>query len=153
MTRGGRVRHARARSSGAKTRTKGNAWDLDRFAGLAQRKPGWAFAMAAFMLSLGGMPPTVGFIGKLLLFRAAVDAGLLGLAVVGMLASAAGVYYYLRVVVYMYMRPAPEDAPATERNLSTELALAATTLAVVALGVLPGPLGSWLSRAGQIWGQ
>jgi NADH:ubiquinone oxidoreductase subunit 2 (subunit N) len=57
------------------------------------------------------------------------------------------------VVVYMYMRPAAEDAPAAERSLSTELVLAATTLAVVALGVLPGPLGSWLSRAGQIWGQ
>ncbi|HEY8205858.1 MAG TPA: NADH-quinone oxidoreductase subunit N [Myxococcaceae bacterium] len=132
---------------------RGTAWDLDRFSGLAQRRPGWAFAMAAFMLSLGGIPPTVGFMGKLLIFRSAVDVGLLGVAVVGVLSSAVGVYYYLRVVVYMYMRPAAEDAPAMERNLSTELVLAATTVAVVALGVLPGPLGSWLSRAGQIWGQ
>ena len=59
------------------------------------------------MLSLGGIPPTVGFMGKLLIFRSAVDAGLVGLAIVGVLASAAGVYYYLRVVVYMYMRPSP----------------------------------------------
>jgi len=132
---------------------RGTAWDLDRFSGLGQRRPGWAFAMAAFMLSLGGIPPTVGFMGKLLIFRSAVDVGLLGVAIVGVLSSAVGVYYYLRVVVYMYMRPAPEDAPAAERSLSTELVLAATTLAVVALGVLPGPLGSWLSRAGQIWGQ
>ena len=132
---------------------RGTAWDLDRFSGLGQRRPGWAFAMAAFMLSLGGIPPTVGFMGKLLVFRSAVNVGLLGVAIVGVLSSAVGVYYYLRVVVYMYMRPAPEDAPAAERSLSTELVLAATTLAVVALGVLPGPLGSWLSRAGQIWGQ
>ena len=81
--------------------------------------------MTIFMLSLGGVPPTVGFIGKLLLFRAAVDAGLLGLAIAGMLASAAGVYYYLRVVVYMYMRPAPEGALVPERRWTTELALAA----------------------------
>jgi len=132
---------------------RGTAWDLDRFSGLAQRRPGWAFAMAAFMLSLGGIPPTVGFMGKLLIFRSAVDVGLLGVAIVGVLSSAVGVYYYLRVVVYMYMRPAAEDAPTAERSLSTELVLAATTLAVVALGILPGPLGSWLSRAGQIWGQ
>ncbi len=52
----------------------------------------------------------------------------------------------------MYMRPAAEDSPATERNLSTELVLAATTIGVIVLGVLPGSLGSWLSRAGQIWG-
>lgn len=131
---------------------RGTAWDLDRFSGLAQRRPGWAVAMAAFMLSLGGIPPTVGFMGKLLIFRSAVDAGLLGLAIAGVLTSAVGVYYYLRVVVYMYMRPAPEDAPMAERSLSTEVVLAVSTLAVVLLGILPGPVGTWLSRAGQIWG-
>ncbi len=127
--------------------TKGNAWDLDRFAGLSARKPGWALAMTVFMLSLGGVPPTVGFIGKVLLFRAAVDAGLLGLAVVGMLASAAGVYYYLRVVVYMYMRPAPEGALVPERRWTTEVALVASAMATVIFGVLPGPITSLLQRS------
>jgi NADH-quinone oxidoreductase subunit N len=131
---------------------RGTAWDLDRFSGLAQRRPGWALAMAAFMLSLGGIPPTVGFMGKLLIFRSAVDVGLLGLAIAGVLTSAVGVYYYLRVVVYMYMRPAPEDAPMAERSLSTEVVLAVSTVAVVLLGILPGPVGTWLTRAGQIWG-
>jgi NADH-quinone oxidoreductase subunit N len=133
--------------------TKGNAWDLDRFAGLGQRKPGWAIAMTVFMLSLGGVPPTVGFIGKLLLFRAAVDAGLLGLAIAGMLASAAGVYYYLRVVVYMYMRPAPENAIVPERRWTTELALAASAVASIAFGVLPGPVTELLQQGHMLFGR
>ncbi|PZR18415.1 MAG: NADH-quinone oxidoreductase subunit N [Archangium gephyra] len=132
--------------------TRGNTWDLERFAGLAQRQPGWALAMAAFMLSLGGVPPTVGFLGKLFLFSAAVDAGLLGLAVVGILSSVAGVYFYLRVVVYMFMRPAPADAPAPFRHWTTEFALVASSIAVVAFGVIPGPVTEWFSRAGMVFG-
>ncbi len=131
---------------------KGTAWDLERFSGLAQRRPGWAFAMAAFMLSLGGIPPTVGFMGKLLIFRSAVDAGLLPLAIVGVLTSAAAVYYYLRVVVYMFMRPAPEGAAAPFRFWTTEVALVLSTVAVVGLGVLPGPVSGWLAQASRLFG-
>jgi NADH-quinone oxidoreductase subunit N len=131
---------------------KGTAWDLDRFSGLAQRRPGWAFAMAAFMLSLGGIPPTIGFMGKLLIFRSAVDTGLIGLAIVGVLSSAAGVYYYLRVVVYMFMRPVPEGAHTLERNWATELTLVLTTAAVVVLGILPGSITEWLTQAGSLFG-
>jgi NADH-quinone oxidoreductase subunit N len=130
---------------------KGTAWDLDRFSGLAQRRPGWAFAMAAFMLSLGGIPPTMGFMGKLLIFRSAVDTGLIGLAIVGVLSSAAGVYYYLRVVVYMFMRPIPEGAHTLERNWATELTLVLSTAAVVLLGILPGPVTGWLTQAGSLF--
>jgi NADH-quinone oxidoreductase subunit N len=131
---------------------KGTAWDLDRFSGLAQRRPGWAFAMAAFMLSLGGIPPTIGFMGKLLIFRSAVDTGLIGLAIVGVLSSAAGVYYYLRVVVHMFMKPVPEGAHALERNWATELTLVLSTAAVVVLGILPGSLTEWLAQAGSLFG-
>jgi len=130
---------------------RGFAWDLDRLAGLAQRKPAWAVAMAVFMLSLGGIPPMAGFMGKLLIFRAGVDAGLVGLVIVGVLTSAVGAYYYLRVVVYMYMRPAPEAGALPERNLATELALVLSTVAVVVLGVLPGITGTWLSRGGSVF--
>src|SRR5215217_1711574 len=130
---------------------RGTAWDLERFSGLAQRKPGWAFAMAVFMLSLGGIPPTIGFLGKLLIFQSAVDAGLIGLAIVGVLSSAAGVYYYLRVVVYMYMRPVPEGSHVLERNGATTLALAVCTVAVLLLGVLPGTLTGWLQQAGMLF--
>jgi NADH-quinone oxidoreductase subunit N len=130
---------------------RGFAWDLDRLAGLAQRKPGWAVAMAVFMLSLGGIPPMAGFMGKLFIFKAAVDAGLVGLVIVGVLTSAVGAYYYLRVVVYMYMRPAPDAGALPERNLATELALVLSTAAVVVLGVLPGITGTWLSRGGSVF--
>ncbi|WP_257452250.1 NADH-quinone oxidoreductase subunit N [Archangium lipolyticum] len=130
---------------------KGTAWDLERFSGLAQRRPGWAFAMAAFMLSLAGIPPTVGFIGKLILFQAAVDAGLVGLTIIAVLSSAAGAYYYLRVVVYMYMRPVPEGAHTLERNWMTELALVLSTVAVVLMGIMPGPVGEWIVQAGSIF--
>jgi len=130
---------------------RGFAWDLDRLAGLSQRKPGWAFAMAVFMLSLGGIPPMAGFMGKLLIFKAAVDAGLVGLVIVGVLTSAVGAYYYLRVVIYMYMRPAPEAGALPERSFSTELALVLTTVAVVLLGVLPGITTTWLSRGGALF--
>jgi NADH-quinone oxidoreductase subunit N len=132
--------------------TRGNTWDLERLSGLAQRKPGWAVAMALFMLSLGGVPPTVGFLGKLFLFGAAVDAGLLGLAVVGVLSSAVGVYYYLRVVVYMFMRTAPADATEPPRQWTIETALVLSAIAVVGLGVMPGTITGWLSRAGMLFG-
>jgi NADH-quinone oxidoreductase subunit N len=136
---------------GAEDEVRGFAWDLDRLAGLAQRKPAWAFAMAVFMLSLGGIPPMAGFMGKLFIFRAAVDAGLVGLVIVGVLTSAVGAYYYLRVVVYMYMRPAPEAGALPERSFSTELALAISTVAVVVLGLLPGITSTWLSRGGAVF--
>jgi NADH-quinone oxidoreductase subunit N len=132
--------------------TRSNTWDLDRFGGLAQRKPWWAAMMAAFMLSLGGVPPTVGFMGKLLLFRAAIDAGLLGLTVLAVLASAAGIYYYLRVVVYMYMRPSPDGVTVPDRQWTTELALAASAIGVVLLGIAPNLLGDWLSKANLLFG-
>ncbi|MBL8913656.1 MAG: NADH-quinone oxidoreductase subunit N, partial [Archangium sp.] len=132
--------------------TRGNTWDLERFSGLAQRKPGWAIAMATFLLSLGGVPPTVGFLGKLFLFSAAVDAGLLGLAVVGILSSVAGVYFYLRVVVYMFMRPAPADATPPFKHWTTELALVASAIGVVAFGIIPGPVTEWFGRVGMVFG-
>lgn len=131
---------------------RGLAWDLERFAGLAERRPGWAFAMAVLLLSLGGIPPTMGFMGKLLVFRAAVNAGLVGLAVVGVLASAAAIYYYLRVVVYMYMRPSPEGEPALPAmSFGTRAALILSTVAVVVWGIIPGSLTEWLAQASSVW--
>ena len=68
------------------------------------------------------------------------------------LASAAGIYYYLRVVVYMYMRPSPDGATVPDRQWTTELALAASAIAVVLLGIAPNLLGEWLSKAGLLFG-
>ncbi|HUK65350.1 MAG TPA: NADH-quinone oxidoreductase subunit N [Anaeromyxobacteraceae bacterium] len=122
-----------------------DAWDLSRLSGLARRKPGLAFVMAVFMVSLAGIPPSAGFIAKLLIFKAAISAQAYGLAVVGVLTSALGAYYYLRVVVYMYMRaPEAEEAPAVATSLS--VALVACALAVVVLGIGPEPVAA-LARA------
>jgi NADH-quinone oxidoreductase subunit N len=116
-----------------------DAWDVQRFAGLASRRPALAFAMAVFLLSLAGIPPTAGFVGKLYIFQAAIGAQLYGLAVLGILTSVLGAYYYLRVVVYMYMRPA-EGEPDALRSPSMAVALAAAVAAVVLLGLAAEPV-------------
>ena len=88
--------------------------DLADWAGVGFRHPVLGLSMAVFMLSLAGIPPTAGFAGKFYLFSAAVDAGYVGLAVVGVLNSLVSVYYYLGVLVSMYMaegtRPVPRPA-------------------------------------------
>jgi NADH-quinone oxidoreductase subunit N len=124
-----------------------DAWDLSRFAGLGRRRPALAFAMALFMLSLAGVPPTAGFFAKLYLFRAAVGAGFASLAVVGVLTSALGAYYYLRVVLYMYMRPAEVEGEV-RAGPSLSVALVAAALAVVLLGVAAEPLVQLAAAAG-----
>jgi NADH-quinone oxidoreductase subunit N len=135
---------------GAPGEEPADQWDLTRLSGLAKRRPGMAFVMAVFLLSLAGVPPTAGFIGKLLVFKAAISAQAYGLAVVGVLSSALGAYYYLRVVVYMYMRaPEGEEEPAMSPALS--VALAASAIAVVVLGVGPGPMTA-LAKAATLIG-
>ena len=78
--------------------------ELKDFSGLYFRHPFAAFAMLLFMLSLGGIPPTAGFMGKFWLFGAAIDAGYVWLAVIGVLNSAISLYYYIRIVVFMYLK-------------------------------------------------
>src|SRR5919197_6509672 len=116
-------------------------WDLSRVAGLARSRPGMAFVMAVFMLSLAGIPPTAGFVAKLLVFKAAITAQAYGLAIAGVLTSALGAYYYLRVVVYMYMRPA-EGVDESIASPALSLGLAVAAIAVVLLGIGPEPIAS-----------
>jgi NADH-quinone oxidoreductase subunit N len=116
---------------------------LEAFAGLAARKPGLAAAMALFMLSLAGVPPLAGFMGKLYVFGAAVQADLAWLAIVGVINSVVSAYYYLRVVMYMYLRPEPASAsPEAPVRVSPALqvGLGLAAAAVVVLGVWPGPV-------------
>jgi NADH-quinone oxidoreductase subunit N len=97
-----------------------------------------AALLTIFLLSLGGFPPTVGFIGKWYIFNAAVQAGFTKLAIIGVLTSVVSVFFYLRVVVMMYMTDdrAPGDRPATPWIVATGLLLA--LVAVFYLGVQPG---------------
>ncbi len=111
---------------------------LNSFAGLGSRSPARAAAMGVLMLSLTGIPPTVGFFAKLYVLLAAVDAGLAWLAVILVLNAAMAAFYYLRVVVYMYMRD-PEDDPAPlDTSPFGTVALALSVAGVVILGLFPG---------------
>jgi len=103
---------------------------------LSARNPFAAFAMLLFMLSLGGIPPTAGFMGKFWLFGAAVDAGYVWLAVIGVLNSAISLYYYIRIVVFMYLK---KETTGSEPTTSPALAftLAVAVIATIALGVYP----------------
>ena len=109
-------------------------------AGLAERRPALAAALALFLVSLTGIPVTAGFVGKFYLFGAAVSAGWVVLALVGVIMSVVSAYYYLRVVVAMYMRePVGEDdwspvSPASAVALSVSAAL------TLLLGVWPAPV-------------
>jgi NADH-quinone oxidoreductase subunit N len=115
--------------------------------GLAGRRPLLAAALAVFLVSLTGIPVTAGFVGKFHLFNAAVGAGYVNLAVVGMLMSVVSAYYYLRVVVAMYMRePVGEDAWAPI-GVGAATALTVTVAIVLVLGVYPGPVLAWARAA------
>jgi NADH-quinone oxidoreductase subunit N len=108
---------------------------IEDFAGLHRRAPAVAFAMVVFLLSLGGIPPTAGFIGKYFLFASAISAGYAWLAVIAVLMSAVSMFYYLRVVVAMYLKEGrvAEIEPSPRLRLTVAICLVATLV----LGILP----------------
>jgi NADH-quinone oxidoreductase subunit N len=110
--------------------------ELKDFSGLSVRNPVAAFAMLLFMLSLGGIPPTAGFMGKFWLFGAAIDARYYWLAMIGVLNSAISLYYYVRIVVFMYIkRDVAGSEPTT--NPALGLVLGLTIAATLVLGIYP----------------
>lgn len=113
---------------------------LEDFRGLGYSRPFPAGVLALAMFALAGIPPTAGFIGKFFIFYAAIKGGEIPLAIIGILTAAISVYYYLRVVVNLYMRPA-ETAEAREPASMTEsIALSASALVILAVGIYPAPL-------------
>ena len=118
-------------------RQPGRHGGLASFAGLASRDPWRAAAMFLLLLSLTGIPPTVGFFAKLFVLLAAVNAGLAWLAVVLLLNAALSAFYYLRVAVYMYMRdPEEEPAPIDDSRVASA-GLLLSVVGVVILGIFP----------------
>jgi NADH-quinone oxidoreductase subunit N len=110
---------------------------ISDFDGLHSRSPLWAFGMVIFLLSLGGIPPTAGFIGKYFLFAAAVQSGFGWLAIIAVLMSAVSMVYYLRIVVAMYLREGRGEVSVSGAlKFVAAVCLAATLL----LGILPRPL-------------
>jgi NADH-quinone oxidoreductase subunit N len=122
---------------------------LGSYAGLARRSPGLAAALALFLLSLAGIPPTAGFIAKVAVFSAAVQAGYWPLVLVAVIASVIAAFFYIRVIVLMYMQE-PQEAPEIERGSLAGLAVAIPALLTILFGVLPGPLFEVLRDASVI---
>jgi NADH-quinone oxidoreductase subunit N len=113
--------------------------ELKDFSGLHSRHPVAAFAMLLFMLSLGGIPPTAGFMGKFWLFGAAIEAGYVRLAVIAVLNSAVSLYYYVRLIVFMYLKPSSGGSePVSSPALSFVLAVA--VIGTLTLGIYPRAL-------------
>jgi NADH-quinone oxidoreductase subunit N len=120
---------------------------LASLSGLSQTRPGFAFAMFIFMFSLAGVPPMFGFWPKLVVFRAAIHAGLVPLAVVGILGAVVGAYYYLKIVKIMYLdEPAPAYMRVREPVEGVLMFVAALIVSPVGY-LLIGPLGSLADRA------
>ena len=111
----------------------------DDLSGLGKRHPAAALAFSLFLLSLAGIPPTAGFFGKWFVFKAAIDGGLYWLAIVAFVNSVIGAYYYLRVLVYMYMREPAAGAPVAVpmRSGYVAAALVVSAVLVLALGLMP----------------
>jgi NADH-quinone oxidoreductase subunit N len=115
---------------------------LDDFKGLNKRSPVFAFVMMAMMFSLAGIPPTVGFYAKLAVLQSTVNAGLNWLAVLAVITSLFGAFYYLRIVKLMYFDE-PQDATPIAGDTMQRCLLVLNGVAVVALGIVPGPLMSF----------
>ncbi len=120
--------------------------DLSAFAGLSRRSPGLAFIMLIGLLSLGGIPPFVGFFAKVLVFNSAIEKGLAWLAIVGVINSVIGLYYYLRILKVIYLDPAPEGAAKIRFNARWVTAAAICAAGILLLGVLINP---WTQAAMQ----
>ena len=126
-----------------KGETNGNVSD---FAGLGFKKPVLAVVMTLFLFSLAGMPPTAGFIGKFYLFSGAIQKGYIWLAVIGVLNSAASVYYYLRIMVYMYMKEATGEFEWVQVTSPVALAI----MISVAGSLIPGIVPSFILEYAQM---
>ncbi len=122
---------------------------LDAFNGLGRRSPALAFLLALFLLSLAGIPPLFGFIGKFYLFGAAIQAHHVPLAVAGAVNSAIALYYYVKLIRQMYL--ATEDAPVTPRGtLPLKIAAGICAIATIGFGVFPTFILAWLPQVTQI---
>jgi NADH-quinone oxidoreductase subunit N len=132
-------------------RRAGVTSNLDTFAGLGRREPWLGVLMTLFLLSLTGIPPTAGFFAKAYVILAAVQAGgpVAILAVIAVLNAAAAAFYYLRVVVYMYMREPQTEAPPLAHSRLLWGGLATATALTIILGLFPGPFLDIVNQAAQ----
>ncbi len=119
---------------------------LSAYAGLAERSPALAALLALFLLSLAGLPPTAGFIAKVTVFNAAIQAGHWPLALVAVLSSVIAAFFYIRVIVLMYMEQ-PEESSGLITTAPAAIALAPVAILTLVLGVFPSVLFDILESA------
>ncbi len=123
------------------------AVDVEAYGGLSASHPVLALVLTVCLLSLIGLPPTAGFVGKFYLFSAAIREGFIGLAIIAVLNSVVAAYYYLRIIIYMYMREPEKDGVRTVLTPAAGLALALAVWATFHLGLLPGTVLAFARRA------
>ncbi|HZE27506.1 MAG TPA: NADH-quinone oxidoreductase subunit N [Terriglobales bacterium] len=122
---------------------------LEDYAGLGRRAPFLAGALGIFLISLIGIPITGGFFAKFYVFSAALKSNLVGLTIIGVINSALGAYYYLKIIVVMYMRDPREEVPVLPVPLGLGVALVITLAATIYLGVLPGRVLDFAQRSAK----
>jgi NADH-quinone oxidoreductase subunit N len=119
----------------------GEATHLAKWAGLGKRSPLVAATFALFLLAFAGIPLTSGFVGKLVVFSAAIDAGAVLLVIVGVVASAIAAFFYIRVIVLMFFtEPAPDGPTVAVPSLWTTVGIGLGVAATIILGIVPGPM-------------
>jgi NADH-quinone oxidoreductase subunit N len=122
---------------------------LEDYEGLGRTSPLLAATLTIFLLSLIGIPMTGGFFAKFYVFSAAVKADLIWLTIIGVINSAVGAYYYLRIIVVMYMRDARKEVPVTPIPFGLGVALAVSILATLYLGMLPNRVLQYTQQSAQ----
>lgn len=127
-------------------RDENSSIQIDDLAGYARKKPWMALCLTIFLLSLAGIPPTVGFFGKFYIFQGAIGEGLIWLALWGVINSVISVYYYLRPIVVMYMKDGEQRESFLPMN-ATRSAVIISAVLVVILGLISGPLFSLFEKA------
>jgi len=120
---------------------------LEDYAGMGRRSPLLAATLTIFLLSLIGIPITGGFFAKFYVFAAALQANLVGLVIIGVLNSAVGAYYYLRIIVMMYMHESRAEIPVSPVPIGLGTALVVSAAATIYLGTLPGRVLEYASRS------
>lgn len=118
--------------------------NLKDYAGLGKKYPALAAAMAVFMLSFIGVPPTLGFVGKFYIFRAVIQGNFIGLAIIGVFTSLISAFFYLRIVVLMYMQ---DGNPEIKPNIWLKLTVGLTAIATVLLSIFSTPIFQWASQS------
>ncbi|MCX7669976.1 MAG: proton-conducting transporter membrane subunit, partial [Anaerolineae bacterium] len=124
--------------------------EIRDYAGMVRRAPWLATLLFIFLLSLAGIPPTAGFVGKLFVFGAAVRAGMIPLAVIGALNAVISAFYYLNVVRVMFFVPAEPDAEPIAAEWPLQAAVLATGALTLLIGLVPEPLIRWAAQSVQL---